>query len=90
MSARSGYIELARCAGIAGTADSQESALQKLLDRLEALLELAGFPQSLAESGISPEAIPVLASEAAQQWTASFNPRALTVEDFAALYQAVL
>jgi alcohol dehydrogenase class IV len=32
--------------------------------------------------------IKTLAGEASKQWTATFNPRPLTVEDFAALYES--
>jgi alcohol dehydrogenase class IV len=32
----------------------------------------------------------MLASEAAKQWTASFNPRPVSEEDFVGLYQQVL
>ena len=35
-------------------------------------------------------AFPALAKEAAQQWTATFNPRPITAEDFEQLYEEVL
>ncbi len=50
----------------------------------------AKLPTQLAEYGITAEAIPVLAENAAKQWTAQFNPRPLTVEDFIDLYRAAL
>jgi alcohol dehydrogenase len=56
--------------------------------RIEELLNLAGFPRSLAECGVKPAAIPQLAAEAAKQWTASFNPRPATEKDFERLYEA--
>lgn len=34
--------------------------------------------------------VPLLAAEAARQWTAQFNPRPLTADDFVALYWQVL
>jgi alcohol dehydrogenase class IV len=37
---------------------------------------------------VKREAIPTLAAEAATQWTATFNPRAVTEKDFAGLYEA--
>jgi alcohol dehydrogenase len=46
------------------------------------------MPRSLAAAGVKRDAVPDLAREAAQQWTASFNPRKLSVADFEALYQA--
>jgi alcohol dehydrogenase class IV len=32
--------------------------------------------------------IPTMADEAAKQWTATFNPRAITARDFVNLYEA--
>jgi alcohol dehydrogenase len=37
---------------------------------------------------VEHSSIPVLASEAARQWTASFNPRPVGAEDFIRLYEA--
>jgi len=60
----------------------------RLVARLDWLLNLAGMPRSLAECHVKPDAIPSLAAEAANQWTAAFNPRPLVVADFARLYQS--
>jgi alcohol dehydrogenase len=60
----------------------------RLISRLDWLLNLAGMPRSLAECQVKPAAIPILAAEAAKQWTAAFNPRPLTEADFARLYEA--
>jgi len=38
--------------------------------------------------GVDPATIPSLAAEAAQQWTARFNPRQVNAADFEALYTA--
>ena len=40
--------------------------------------------------GVSPGIFPVLAEEAAQQWTARFNPRPVTEADLLHLYEAAL
>ena len=58
--------------------------------RLEELRSMAGLPQSLEEVGVKAEALPSLAAEAAQQWTAQFNPRAVGAADLEGLYQEVL
>ncbi len=58
--------------------------------RLEELRSLAGLPQKLSEVGVQSEALPALAAEAAQQWTAQFNPRAVAEEDLEGLYREVL
>jgi alcohol dehydrogenase len=62
--------------------------VRALIDRLDHLLNIGGVPRSLAEAGVPEDQIPTLAVEAARQWTAQFNPRAVTVSDFAALYTA--
>jgi alcohol dehydrogenase len=56
--------------------------------RLDGLLNLAGFPRSLAECAVPRSAISMLADEAARQWTAAFNPRKVAVQDFVRLYEA--
>ena len=84
------YTELARAADVAGVGDDHEHALHMLLTRLEKVLSLAGLPRVLADCGVEPEAIPALAEEAARQWTANFNPRHLTNDQFANLYRAAL
>jgi alcohol dehydrogenase len=53
----------------------------------EELLRVAGMPESLAEAGVEEDRIADLAKEAAQQWTARFNPRPMTASDFEQLYQ---
>jgi len=45
--------------------------------------------EGLAAYGIDRSKFPVLAKEAAQQWTATFNPRPITAEDFQQLYEEV-
>jgi alcohol dehydrogenase len=56
--------------------------------RLDKLFKLAGLPASLADCGVPPSAVPLLAAEAARQWTARFNPRTVTEQDFVKLYEA--
>ena len=41
---------------------------------------------NFAEAEIDPELIPTLANEATQQWTGTFNPKPLTLDDFQELY----
>lgn len=82
------YAELASAPEIACVSDGLEEALNALVSHLESLLDLAGMPASLADRGVDRALIPTLAQEAARQWTANFNPRKITVEDFVALYEA--
>jgi alcohol dehydrogenase len=62
--------------------------IDRLVARLDWLLNLAGIPRSLADSKVNSAAIPSLAAEAAKQWTATFNPRPVAEADFVRLYQA--
>ena len=88
--ARRGYAELASAPELACVSEGEEFAVAALVQRIEALLNLAEMPRSLEEIGLKTVDIPQLASEAAKQWTANFNPRAVTARDFEMLYRAAL
>ena len=83
---RTVYRELAAAAEL--TSAAHDHPPQALIERLEALLDLAHLPRRLSDSGGKRELIPLLADEAVRQWTATFNPRPLSKEDFAQLYEA--
>jgi alcohol dehydrogenase len=87
--ARRAYGELASTAELAHVRDGLNEAVDALVGRLEALLNIAQMPRSLGECGVknTDAGIAILAEEAARQWTATFNPRAINAHDFAALYQ---
>lgn len=70
-------------AAIAGNAGA-------LAGRIEAMLDAAGLPRTLTQLGVPRESLPNLAREAAEQWTARFNPRPLTAADAMMLYAAAL
>lgn len=55
---------------------------------LRELLAAAGVPARLRDHKVPRAVLPALAAEAAQQWTAQFNPRALSAGDCEALYEA--
>jgi alcohol dehydrogenase len=84
--AREMYRELAAFAGLVEQSASSETALAALIARLETVLSAAGMPASLADCGVREDSLSTLAAEAAKQWTATFNPRAITTDDFEALY----
>jgi alcohol dehydrogenase len=67
--------------------DPPGEALARLLGRL---LARSGLVTRLSEFGIEAASIPLLAEEAAKQWTAQFNPRKVEVEDFQEIYQCAL
>ncbi len=85
--ARRAYAELASAAELAHVRDGQDAAVDSLVARLESLLNAAQMPRSLAECGAKAALVDTLAAEAAKQWTATFNPRAVTAEDFVNLYR---
>ena len=83
------YAGLAVAAGIAGPHLRVASAVEALLEALDAMWREAEVPADLASAGVDAEAIPILAAEAAQQWTARFNPRPVEARDFENLYRSV-
>ena len=79
------YGELAGQAGLAN-GDPQLGAV-KLAERVEALARAAGLPARLSACGVNRAILPVLADEAAQQWTGKFNPRPAGFAELLRLYE---
>ena len=73
------YLEHAAAAGL--------GSVDELLDRLRAALRLAALDVPLSHLGVEREKLPVLAREAAAQWTAKFNPREAGEAEFQRLYE---
>ena len=86
--AKRAYAELASAPEIACVSDGLEAAVAALVARLESLLNAAQIARSLADLGVKRSKTKVMAEEAAKQWTASFNPRPIGVDDFEDLYGA--
>jgi alcohol dehydrogenase len=63
---------------------------EALAQRIEAMLKAGGIARSLTEYGVKPDSLPDLATDAAKQWTGTFNPRPLTKDDFTDLYRKAL
>ena len=80
--AKARYHELA--------AEADLGPVEELIEELETILDVAGMKSGLAKFGIGPADFAQLAKEAAQQWTATFNPRPIGAEDFERLYEEVL
>jgi len=87
---RRAYAELASAPELACVSEGEDYAVEILVGQIETLLDIAEFPRSLAECGLKKSDIPMLAEEAARQWTANFNPRPITAADFRELYTASL
>jgi alcohol dehydrogenase len=88
--ARAVYAALAREVGVAAAGSEERAAAHALADALAAQLLAAGMPSRLAAHGVAPALVPALAREAAEQWTARFNPRAVDAADFERLLAAAL
>jgi alcohol dehydrogenase len=83
---RRAYAELASVGDANCANDGHAQTCEELAARIDALLGLAQMPRSLAECGVELKAVATLAEEASRQWTATFNPRTVTEEDFGKLY----
>ncbi len=82
------YGDLVHEAGLANGAVT--AAGESLAQRITDIMRFADLPTTLSACGVSPGIFPVLADEAAQQWTGKFNPRPVAEEDFLRLYQAAI
>ena len=80
------YAELARDSGIASMDCHDEEASGLLIEKIYSILKLAKIPSFLNELGFAPLDIPSLALDASEQWTANFNPRPLSRDDFENIY----
>jgi len=78
------YTELAHVKNMPKAA----TPVQALIARINGMVKAGGLPANLDAVGVSRDAIGKLSDEAAQQWTAKFNPRTITAADFKALYDA--
>ncbi len=80
------YAELAADVGINETDD--RLAAEQLAERIQSFTQQAGLPQTLDQCGVESGQVPELAAEAAQQWTATFNPRPVNKESLEQLYRS--
>lgn len=82
------YGELAADAGLCAPDDSQAGFI--LAKHIENLCSTAGLPKNLAACKVTRDLIPVMASEAATQWTAKFNPRSVDAASLQELYECAM
>ena len=80
------YAELATI-GKLGQAATSDEAVERLAKRLTKLLEQADMPVTLRASGVKESMLTNLATEAAGQWTASFNPREVGQAEMESIYR---
>lgn len=60
---------------------------EAIASRIEELREAAGLPARLRETAVERDRLPELAAEAAEQWTAGFNPRQVGVDELLRIYE---
>ena len=76
-------------AAVAGDLYDELGGAETLARMVESFLYKAGIPTRITEHGASAEDITGLAEDASKEWTGQFNPRPVTSEDFAKIYQCV-
>jgi alcohol dehydrogenase len=67
---------------------SAAQAIDELAEFLAVVPRDAGLRGTLRELGVDRDRLPVLAADAARQWTGTFNPAAMTEHDYLRLYEA--
>ena len=65
-------------------------AAESLAQRLEDFARAGGLPTRLSDTDVPKDALPELASLAAQQWTGTFNPRPFDAVGALEIYEAAL
>jgi alcohol dehydrogenase len=81
------YRELLFASQASGRTPSPDCGSQGLADYLTTLVRKAGLATRLSECGVARDEVPTMATEAASQWTAQFNPRTVTADEFRDLYE---
>jgi alcohol dehydrogenase len=80
------YADLAHDVGLIN--GDAMAAGEVLAQRMAGFVQTAGLPSRLSECSISRGILPVLAEEAAQQWTGRCNPRPVGEMELLQLYEA--
>lgn len=83
------YEDLAMAAGLAAD-ESRIDAAERIVEFLESFDIAEQARRQAARSSVQSADLPTLAAEAAQQWTANFNPREVGPAEFRDFYQSVL
>ena len=81
------YAELLQASASSGQTPRPETGASGLADFLASLVRKAGLSTRLSECGVTSAEVPEMAHEAAKQWTAQFNPRAVTATELQSLYE---
>ncbi|MAG58616.1 MAG: alcohol dehydrogenase [Planctomycetes bacterium] len=84
------YAGLARDVDLASASTIDRDAAHSLADRVGSLCDLAGLTRVLTAFDVEEADLDALATEAARQWTAQFNPRDVDAGTFRSLFRAAL
>ena len=79
------YAELLKLSQIAS---SQKGAAERLAAHLTELAAAAGLPANLHSVNVPEADLPLLAEQAATEWTGTFNPRAFSAQGALDIYRA--
>ena len=71
----------------AGMGESPAKTADQLAEFVQHLVTQAELPTSLSQCGISRENLAELSEQAAEQWTAQFNPRKVGTAELATIYE---
>ena len=82
------YCELLGVAQGVGDCPMPDAGGNGLADFVQQLVRRAGLQDRLGPLGVPEEQLPQLAAQAAQQWTATFNPRKVNQDDLHEIYRA--
>lgn len=82
------YYELLECTAGGNGFPAPAAGYQGLADFVADLTSRAGLTSRLSELDIPQERFESLATDAAKQWTAGFNPRKVEIGDLLSLYHA--
>ena len=74
-------------AGLISLDDNQAAAIDAIENRLNDILSQIEIPIDRVRSQLDDSMIQNLAQDATEEWTGTFNPREMSVADFAQLYR---
>ncbi len=84
------YRKLAVAAGLAGMDSTPAEVVHGILRALDVLLEDAEFPRGLGAHGVTLADCETVGNEAAEEWTAQYNPRTVGAEDFTQIFRTAV
>ncbi|MEX0937062.1 MAG: iron-containing alcohol dehydrogenase [Pirellulales bacterium] len=84
------YRDLLECTADSGGMPPPTSGAAGLADFVAGLVRKAGLASRLTDCGVAVDSLPVLARDAAKQWTGSFNPRDVDEASLLEIYRQAM